>query len=194
MSRGAIPLLLALAAGLAGLIALELRPDSGDDGAMPAHPAPLMAAPLLAVLPGQAPSANRQAWVEAVLARPLFSPGRRPPPPGAAAPGAAPAALPRLSGILMDGGSRRAIFAGATDGARPTVVAEGAEISGFRVQSIEAAQVTMLGPDGPRVLRPSFDPRPPAPAAAPAPPPGIPGLPNLQSLTGIPGLNLPPAR
>jgi hypothetical protein len=127
--------------------------------------------------------------VETILARPLFAPSRRPPANAPAAPITAPPPLPRVSGIFIDGGSRSVIFAGA-NGSRPVVVPEGGVMNGFRVQSIDTGQVTVIGPDGPRTLRPSFDQQP-APAAPPQPAPGIPGLPGLpglQGLTGIPGL------
>lgn len=102
-------------------------------------------------------SAQRQQWVVAMLARPLFAPDRR---PRAAAKVVAHAAavLPRLTGILIYGDGRRALFAGI-DGAKPMAAAEVAEVADFHVQKIEAGQVTLLGPDGARVVRPTFDPR-----------------------------------
>lgn len=102
------------------------------------------------------PEQQRQ-WIAAMLARPLFAADRRP----QAAPKAAAravAVLPRLTGVLIYGGSRRALFAGV-DGAKPVSAAEGAEIADFKVQKIEAGQVTLVGPDGTRVVRPAFDPR-----------------------------------
>ena len=84
---------------------------------------------------------------ETVLARPLFTPGRRPPTPGQVAVGPAPAAdkgLPRMTGILIDGESRRAIFVGP-EGGRPVVVAEGGRVGGFVVQKIDPQSVTVSG-------------------------------------------------
>ena len=135
-------------------------------------------------------------WAATILARPLFSPGRRPP-AAAAAPGAAPPALPRVAGIMVTPAGRRAIF--AEKGTKPLVLGEGGQVSGFTVQSIQAGQVTVRGPEGVRVLSPAFDSEPPAPASPP-PPPGlsIPGLPGFQlqprppGLGGIPGLAVPP--
>ena len=118
--------------------------------------------------------------VATVLARPLFAPNRRP----AAGGGAAPSGLPRITGILVDGGRRTVIFA-AAEGGRPIVVGEGGEVAGFRVQSIESGQVTVLGSDGARVLRPSFDPSP-RPAVAASQPPGLPGFIGLAAPGVVP--------
>jgi hypothetical protein len=142
-------------------------------------------------------------WATTVLARPLFSPGRRPPTAAAAAaaPGVAAPGLPRVAGVVVTPAGRRAIF--AVKGAKPLVLGEGGQVAGFTVQSIQAGQVTVRGPEGVRVLSPTFDPDAPAPAtplgAAP-PPPGlsIPGLPGFQlparppGLGGIPGMGAPP--
>lgn len=139
---------------------------------------------LQATLAAAAPAAvsHRQDWVQTVLARPLFAPNRRPP----AGLAAAPASLPRVAGILVNGNSRSVIFA-AAGGGKPQVVAEGAEVAGFRVQSIESGQVTVVGPGGPLVLRPSFDPSP-RPAAVPQ----LPGLPGVFSIPGLPAPGAPP--
>ncbi len=137
------------------------------------------------------PPLDQQQWAATAMARPLFARNRRPV-TVAAGVTAAPV-LPRLSGVLIDGGNRRAIFAGL-DGGRPAAVTEGGEVAGFRVQRIEAGQVTLLGPDGPRVLRPSFG-RQPAGAAPPRPAMiGLPGLDSLRNLTGLPDPAPGPAR
>ena len=139
-------------------------------------------------------------WAATILARPLFSPGRRPP-TAAAAPGAVAPSLPRVAGIMVTPAGRRAIF--AEKGAKPLVLGEGGQVSGFTVQSIQAGQVTVRGPQGIRVLSPTFDPEAPAPVSRPGVaqlPPGlsIPGLPGFQlqarppGLGGIPGLAAPP--
>ncbi len=194
MSRAALPLLAALALALAALIGLELRPVSAEEDGMQALTTRVAAprqGPAMA-----APADHRQAWVETILARPLFAPDRRAP-AAAAGSGAPQPALPRVAGILVEGSRRSVIFAGTGEG-RSVVVAEGAELNGYRVQSIDAGQVIVSGPGGVQVLRPSFDPRPSAaPAAGPAAPgrsglPGLPGFSGLQNLGGIPGLP-PPA-
>jgi len=102
-------------------------------------------------------SEQRQQWAVATLARPLFAPDRRPPAAAKVVAHAA-AVLPRLTGILIYGGSRRALFAGV-DGAKPMAASEGAEVAAFKVQKIEARQVILLGPDGTRIVRPTFDPQ-----------------------------------
>lgn len=183
-------LLSALGMLLAGAVGLELASGPpAESGAAPGAPGPAaQQAPVPAPDPG--PS---QSEVQGILARPLFSPNRRPPAAGVAAPDAPPPSLPRVAGILMDGSQRSVIFATA-DGVRPVVLNVGGEVNGFRVQSIEDGQVTLLGPDGPRVLHPTFDQAAPAPANRPAPSPafqgltGIPGLPGLPSLPPGPGL------
>lgn len=188
---------------LAGTIALELTGIVADDGGM--NPSPLRAAPARpAAVPAAlaAPSADgRQAWVATMLARPLFAVGRRPT-PGPAGIAAAPAALPRLAGVLVNGVDRNAIFA-ATDGRRPVVAAIGAQVGDWTVQSIEAGQVTLSGPGGTQVLRPSFDPRRdsgPAVGANGIDPGSAPAAPFaaateiMPSLRGLPGFSGAPAR
>ena len=97
-----------------------------------------------------------QEWVPIILSRPVFSATRRPRSVPAAV-GAAVLGLPRLSGVLVAGSQRRAIFAAPTGG-KAIVVAEGGRVGDYAVQSIAAGSVTLIGPDGPVVLRPTFDP------------------------------------
>jgi len=181
--------LLGLGLLLAGMIAFELTGGVADEGSMmadtqlPALPGPATAA-------ARVPRNGRQALVDDILARPLFVASRRPA-ARLAGPVAPPANLPRLTGILVNGDSRSVIFA-APDGGRPVVAREGTQISGYTVQSIESAQVTLLGPDGPRTLHPAFDPRPKdaiGPAAAGAPAPFATATDVLQSLRGLPGFS-----
>lgn len=170
-----------LAMTLMATIRLELRPNTLDEDAMSARiPRPTVAtmgAPLPADVAGSGNLA--QAWVDTILARPLFALDRRP--AATADTRAAPRTLPRLTAILLNGARREVIFAGI-DGGRPITVAEGDLLNGFRVQSIEASEVTVVGPEGTRVVRPSFDPHPPSVSPAPV------VRPNLLGLTGIPGL------
>ncbi len=182
------PMLLVLAvAALGGTIALELGwrlPDS--DLMVPATaPLPAPAAPA-STRAADADDAGRR--VAEVLARPLFSPGRRPAAQAAAAPPAAVAPLPRMTGVIVTPGGRRAIFANGAG--KAVVVMEGGRIGAYDVQSIEAGRVTLAGPDDKRVVSTAFDPKPAARAAGPAP--GLPGLPGLQGLAGLPGLDGPP--
>jgi hypothetical protein len=182
-------LLILAAAALGGTIALELGrrlPDS--DRMVPATaPLPAPAAPASAPV-AEADDAGRR--VAEVLARPLFSPGRRPA-AQAAGTGAATAALPRMTGVIVTPAGRRAIFANGAG--KAVVVMEGGRIGAYDVQSIEAGRVTLAGPDGKRVVAPAFDPKPAARTAGPAPGLlGLPGLPGLQGLAGLPGLDGPP--
>jgi hypothetical protein len=124
-----------------------------------------------------------QGWLQTTLARPLFEPGRRPPPGAAPTRVTTAPRLPRLAGVLITPDRRQVIFAGG-DG-KPIIVGEGATIDGFVVQTITAGQVTVLGPEGAQVLRPSFDPDRRPPQAPLAIAPGIPGLPGM--------VNTPPA-
>lgn len=163
--------MLALLAMLGLALASELigwaEPDAPVQ-VMPPRPSP----PGAAAAPSADP-ARRGQWVATMLARPLFAANRRPraplasesaPPP--------PPALPRVAGTMITAEGKRVIFAGVGEG-RPTVVGEGGELNGFRVQSIEPGRVTVIGPGGSRTLLTSFDPNRPALSA---PPPGLSGL------------------
>ena len=57
---------------------------------------------------------------------------------------------------MVSGSQTRAIFAGAA-GAKAVIAGEGARVGAYVVQSIGAGQVTLVGPDGPLVVRPAFD-------------------------------------
>lgn len=201
-SRGLLaPVVLVLvAAALVAVIWLELHSHFRDSGTM----TPPSAAVLPTVPAGHpaAPDPGRIAqWAAAILARPLFSPDRRPPGVAVAdAPVAVAPSLPRVAGIVVTPAGRRAIF--AEKGTKPLVLGEGGQVGGFTVQSIQAGQVTVRGPEGVRVLSPTFDPdapAPPPPGAAPPPPSlSVPGLPGFQlparppGFGGIPGLAAPP--
>ncbi len=120
----------------------------------------------------------------AILARPLFSPSRRP----AAIVAAGREPLPRLTGIIIEKDRRTALFA-AVDGGKPLALNEDGRVAGFTVQRIEAGEITLVGPGGPRSLRPTFDPSRPAP-----PPQGVDAPGGLAGLlapaggAGLPGL------
>ncbi|WP_206664868.1 hypothetical protein, partial [Dankookia rubra] len=95
----------------------------------------------------------------------------------AAAGGLAARELPRLTGVLVAPGGATAIFAGVGENAKPQVMRVGDRLVGFEVKAILAGEVTLAGPDGDRVLRPSFEPRPAGGGAAgggaPARPAGV---------------------
>jgi len=123
-------------------------------------PSPLTPTPPVPQAAGLPPgSGAEQAAVARLLARPLFNDDRR---PAVSAPAVLTSvAPPRLTGVFVSSQARSAIFAAAGDG-KPVVLGVGDSVSAFRVQAIEAGQVTMVGDDGStRLLRPSFDPRPP---------------------------------
>ncbi|MBV9653231.1 MAG: hypothetical protein JOZ42_01575 [Acetobacteraceae bacterium] len=128
----------------------------------------------IAPAPASAPeqyAVHRREWVDTILSRPLFSPTRRPPP--AVASGASgPGDLARLTGVLVNRSEKRAIFAG--EGGRQIVAEEGTRIGAYEVRTIEPGQVTVLGPDGQRTIRPAFDPK-----ARDAGRPATPGRPVL---------------
>ena len=145
--------LLVLCAGLASVIALEIgNAPSGDV-------APLQTRATTAITSTPQPATNHtRDWVTAVLARPLFSPDRRPAADVASVAGSSLPGLPRLAGILVGPFGRSAIF--AADGSKPIVVQEGGHVGAYTVRSIEMAQVRLVGPDGGQVLNPSFDQAP----------------------------------
>lgn len=144
---------------LGAVVASELLlPVSSDTvpASMP-HPSHLLASPGLRTSLGPE---QEQARVARLLARPLFNHGRHP--TVGAAPVATSMDLPRLAGVLVSSQVRNAIFA-ATGDSKPVVVGVGGNVGTFRVQAIEAGQVTIIGADGgARLLRPSVDPRPPS--------------------------------
>lgn len=95
--------------------------------------------------------------VKEVLARPLFSPDRRPKGLGTKS----VAGLSRLTGVVVTGSRKIAIFA-AAPGEHPVVVEEGSRINAFEVKGISDAGVTVVGPAGTMLITPSFDAAPPA--------------------------------
>ena len=82
------------------------------------------------------------ASVALVLARPVFSPTRTAPARVAPA-GSGPAALPRLSGIMISSFERIAVFT-PSDGP-PIIAREGTRIDAFTVQSIQPNSVIVSG-------------------------------------------------
>jgi hypothetical protein len=95
--------------------------------------------------------------VFAILARPLFSSTRRPPPiadndiSGTFELGGA-----RLTAIVIAPDERIAIF--DMQGAKPLVLSEGQTVSGWRVDSITPSEVSLLGPGGLKTLQPKLNP------------------------------------
>lgn len=178
---GLVGLALLLAAVLAAEIALG---PSGEPMLPQALPPPAGKA----ATAGAAAADPVPAWVASILARPLFNEDRRPVAAEVAASGRAAVGLPRLAGVLVTSTGRRAIFA-APEGGRPFTVPEGGRIGAFTVSRIADGAVTVTGPDGVRVLRPSFATGPEAAAIAsqPGPQPGAdnPAPPSGASPSGL---------
>lgn len=81
-------------------------------------------------------------WATTILARPLFSASRRPPPIATDKhPDAAPEKA-RLSGIMIGRFGRWAIFATA-DGGRPLVLTEGAQVNDSTIRRIDPDRVVL---------------------------------------------------
>jgi hypothetical protein len=209
MTRFGIPLLAILAVLLSTLLwrelsvgpdavaspaafSVESRPSSGPVARWPEES-------------GAKPAVDDAAVRKVLLARPLFEPGRRPPVTAQAAVAAAPVVVPRVTGVLVTGTERSAIFAVPGE-SRSQVAGEGGRVGAFTVLSIAAGQVTLLGPTGTLVLRPAFGARgtpaqdaPPQTPPRTAPPPGLAGLPGLPAgavgrfgLPTLPGLPVLP--
>jgi hypothetical protein len=139
----------AVALGLVAVIAWEISVGPRTDVTSPRPPAAPVASP------APAPAVDREReWVATALARPLFSPDRRPASVAATVATGGPSGPPRLTGTLVGPSERSAIFAAA--GRDPIVVHEGARIDGSTVTSIEPGQVRLQGPEGTRILRPTF--------------------------------------
>ena len=181
-----------LAVMLAGTVALELRASRKSAPALPVALA--QEATSTDVKVSAVADQRDRAWGDTVLARPVFSPSRRPPSVARVAQkSAVQAKLPRLAGIMVDGARRSVIFAPVGD-RKPIIVAEGGEFDGFRVERIEAGGVTVSGPGVRQILRPSFDlsAAPPQPVVAP-PVPIAPPVVQGATFNGPPGLaGMPP--
>lgn len=118
--------------------------------------------------------------VETVLARPLFSPNRRPP-----ATASGNSGMPRLSGIVLSPAGRTAIFQPAS-GKRAIVVGKGETVDGWIVQDIATDAVTLARANEAMTLRPKFDAGQTAVAAStPAPPKETPSRWTQAAATGI---------
>jgi hypothetical protein len=90
-------------------------------------------------------------WVELVLARPLFSPDRRP----AAGSSAADPGMPRLTGIIASPDAAVAIFQPAGNG-RSVLARSGERVGGWEVTAIAADSVNLRKQGQVLVLSPRF--------------------------------------
>src|SRR5215207_1033564 len=88
------------------------------------------------------------------LARPLFSPTRRP--PEVAQTTASELTNKRLAGIVIEPDRRLAIF--AVTGAKALTVAEGESVDGWRLEKITPTEIALAGPKGSRTLQPMPEP------------------------------------
>lgn len=128
--------------------------------------------------------------VATTLARPLFSSARRPPQAAVAGAGDSDLADRRLTGIVTTPGRRLAIF--AVNGDKPLKVAEGDDVSGWRVESITPREVSLTGPGGSKTLQPKLDPNL-TPPPSPIPISNAVGRPPNVPAPGAPRPPVPPA-
>jgi hypothetical protein len=162
------------------IVYFELQPTAADDEVV----ATLKGVPEVAKPSPRQQDPRIGDPVAIALAKPLFSPTRRPPQSTQA--GAAEdndLADTRLAGIVTTPARRLAIF--AVKGDKPLKRVEGDEVSGWRIESITPREVSLSGPSGTKTLQPKFDPNLVPPAVKP--PPGGARLPNA------PGAAMPQA-
>lgn len=145
---------------LSGVIAVEI---------VAGQPAPdRLPNPIAAEKAKQTPGAVEPAFqndvlLREILARPVFSPDRRP----IASKARATSGLSRLTAIIITDSKQVAIFA-APSGGRPIAAEKGERIGAYEVRDITSAGVTVSGPDGTTIITPIFDAAPP-PAKQPIP-------------------------
>jgi hypothetical protein len=154
---------------LAATLPFEFRSELSAT-AGPGKPPPKSDEP--AAVQNDQPAINQ--LTSAILARPLFSPTRRPAEAAAADHSETPLSDMRLTGILITPDQHLAIFAPA--GGKPLVRSEGEMISDWRIESIADQSVSLTGPTGATTLEPKADPnliriQAAKPAAAPPPQP-----------------------
>lgn len=162
IDRLVIYLLLAGSLALGAILYLEV--GSNTAGGTPAIEMPRPAKGPVAVRPQQK-LLHRQ-LVAAILARPLFSPTRRPDATASGNDAGPDLADARLTGIVTLPPLKMAIF--AVKGARPLVLGEGESVSGWRIDRITPEEIALSGPSGTQTLQPKADP-----ALVRAPPPTI---------------------
>ena len=160
MSRGILPLA-ALSVFLLVVLVLELvsgeTVPAAADVPVPAVPA------VPAAAADDAAADAREALaelVQTILARPLFSQGRRAAAVAEGGGGGAAEEMPRLAGVIVAPDERRAIFVGAGD--HPLVVREGGSVGRYVVRAIAPGQVTLaIAPgqadaDRQQIIHPSY--------------------------------------
>lgn len=127
-----------LAVALGGIIAIESKPDRFR-AALPL-PADVVRAGTMAPHAGDVRQV--QSWVDVILARPLFTPSRRPP-ATAVGTGTGGPGFPRLTGIIIMPQQREAIFA-VPGKSKPIVVTAGSRLNGVLIKSIETGSVVIV--------------------------------------------------
>ena len=167
MTRLAILMLACLAIALGGIIAIEAEPHKGW-GTVPLPAGSVRLGPIVRQTGDMR---QAQTWVDAILARPLFMPSRRPP-AAAAGPGNSGPGFPRLTGIIIMPQQREAIFA-VPGKSQPIVVTAGSRLNGVLIKSIEAGAVVVVDAAGTRMIRPSFAAGTASGASVPAAPPPL---------------------
>ncbi|MBB2205321.1 general secretion pathway protein GspN [Gluconacetobacter takamatsuzukensis] len=128
------------------LLAVCLTAMTLGTGAPTAHAAPQ-------TTQDQPDTAQIDAWQQTILARPLFSPTRRP----TDLPGAGDA-TPRLTGIVVGNGRRRAIFM-IPGQARGRIADVGDSVGPWRIVAIENGAIRVQDPTGEHMMRPDRDRR-----------------------------------
>jgi general secretion pathway protein N len=186
MTRRAMLVLACLAVALGGVIAIESKPETVREGLPP--PGDIMRLGRVAAHAGD--TKQVQTWVDVILARPLFSPSRRP--LARAGSGNSDPGFPRLTGIIIMPHQREAIFAvpGKT---KQIVVTAGSRLNGVLIKSIDAGSVVVVDAAGARRLRPSFAAAATSTAAASTPVlidrPPMPSGPHALPFASIRGLS-----
>lgn len=138
------PTLLLLAAVLAAALGVEA---TWSEPTSPPVPLPVPALPLL---PQRVPKGLAAAQAGTVLARPLFSPSRRPEAPAPPVPADAQSE-PRLVGTLVGPFGRRALLV-SSDGHALPPVGEADMVGAWTLERIIPGSVTLVGPGGTREL------------------------------------------
>lgn len=94
-----------------------------------------------------------KAWVDLILARPVFAPDRRPAHPASAA--VVRRTMPRLAGIIKSSKEALAIF--QAHGEKATVARIGEAIEGWQIKTITVDEVGLQRANERISLRPHFD-------------------------------------
>ncbi len=154
-------------------LAVEWRPEPDVAPRLPEQRVPVTTPTAV-----RTPPAETTKRVAALLGRPIFSQSRRPP-PELAHKDAAKAIIPRLAGIVVVPGYRRAIF--ETAGQNPLTVSENDMVAGWRIQNIYSESVMLrIGPDtlrlSPRLLTATLIVPPPPPRRDPWTTPAAKGI------------------